>query len=1212
MSTSVNNNTQQFVTVFVPVQIPVSLANQFNLTENQVVPASAINTFFESDDNLCFESQVDTVMQCETCDTNTTATATTSGATDMVVTTECFVRNPMESSTTSFEMQSSSHHSCTMVEQEEEEIPEQEVFQEHNTTETTTTGETFNSFKSSVFGNSRTIESVRLCSPSLDARGGAAGDAASAARACANTNNNNNNVVNRFVVENNQQFEEHHSSSGSHSSSSSSSCLRSDQDCFDRDRVIDRSIIIGCSTIPNPCVPCLNSPAATISTAAVNNSVLHDCSNNNNNKNSNNNLSRSNLRRINLNKTTNGIILANAPIGTTTTQTSTPTTNLTSTHCSWSKGRSLMRQRSNSTGSITDSRRVQEMPQPWTDSSLRRSVSHQQKQLLKSSGVGPTWCVYGNSLNEEFFRNCLFDEQCGDIIVDHFEPIVQDPALFHLSAGGRRILDTPNAGGNSVWSEVLSYEVLHECFGAQLKKTETEIEYAPGSKITDYSVDFNGHHIGVSVVRIINFFDLMGKKYKAVFTPEYAKQLLYKKLFGVLASTEAVYDKWEKQILYIWTTSSHAADIIVEEYWKVPKKLRSNTLVYVTHATNSEFMGIPQQNMNEGGGGTVILDQPTSISIEFSVATTAPDQEDAVTPLPRMKLFAIFIIILCDGLTTYSIFPYINFMVKDYNLTDDEEKLGYFVGILASTFYISQFFSSFFWGWFSNIKGRRPALLLGIIGAMVTSILFGLSKYYYFAIIFRFVSGLLNGNVGVSKTMLGEITDSTNQKTGFTILGIAWGIGAIVAPLIGGLFSNVCINYPNIVHSGILCDFPYLLPNVICFLLNMIGLILCFIFLTETKSFEIKYSSIKKKKKRSFNTGAIINLRNSIRRLWNRNNQQKGIQLHDNDNEMDSSNHAHEANITTNRSAHAKTMKVNSSIGDFSEIMRNKDEEAGVDSNSDEDTTQFEDINIDEDFEENPRSVAMLFRDKPVMTSCIAYALLGFVYTIFEEVFPVWSPISKTIDSDGNVIGGGGLGFNSKDIGIIQSAAGFFALFVQLLVFAPLAKRFGLIKCFKAALLIALPSWILLPELTRLVKQYPDPTDPTKIITEHPPIFWVLLFPAYLFQSFANEVGFIAVIVIVSNSALPKDMALVNSISQSLVAFGRSIGPLLGTSVLSLSLSHSLPYPFDQHLIFVIIFLLTCVIFAMSFSLPQTLNHTKQKSIQLDHMNSNRTKSLNQ
>ena len=59
-----------------------------------------------------------------------------------------------------------------------------------------------------------------------------------------------------------------------------------------------------------------------------------------------------------------------------------------------------------------------------------------------------------------------------------------------LSAGGQRIFDTPNAGGSSTESEVMSFEVLHHCDSAVIYKTETEILYAPpddagASSITD-------------------------------------------------------------------------------------------------------------------------------------------------------------------------------------------------------------------------------------------------------------------------------------------------------------------------------------------------------------------------------------------------------------------------------------------------------------------------------------------------------------------------------------------------------------------------------------------------------------------------------------------------------------------------------------------------------------------------------------------------------
>lgn len=68
-----------------------------------------------------------------------------------------------------------------------------------------------------------------------------------------------------------------------------------------------------------------------------------------------------------------------------------------------------------------------------------------------------------------------------------------------LTEGGRRIRDLPNAGGNSVASEVMSYEVLRASYGAELLKTEMELEYFPmGGSITDYSVLLYDLHIGVS------------------------------------------------------------------------------------------------------------------------------------------------------------------------------------------------------------------------------------------------------------------------------------------------------------------------------------------------------------------------------------------------------------------------------------------------------------------------------------------------------------------------------------------------------------------------------------------------------------------------------------------------------------------------------------------------------------------------------------------
>mmetsp|Transcript_3364 Transcript_3364/g.3697 ORF Transcript_3364/g.3697 Transcript_3364/m.3697 type:complete len:188 (-) Transcript_3364:39-602(-) len=162
-----------------------------------------------------------------------------------------------------------------------------------------------------------------------------------------------------------------------------------------------------------------------------------------------------------------------------------------------------------------------------------------------------------------------------------------------LTAGGRTLLETPNAGGNSIWSEVMSFEVIRACFGAELLHTELDIQYRPTSKITDYSVCIDGEPVGVSVTRVINFRDLKHKGHvRRSFTYDGVRDLLYKKLFGVIASTKGVLKRyrWKKQILHIWTTSAFVTRAVRHVYAEIDALYQHNTLVLVTEAKRGHWM----------------------------------------------------------------------------------------------------------------------------------------------------------------------------------------------------------------------------------------------------------------------------------------------------------------------------------------------------------------------------------------------------------------------------------------------------------------------------------------------------------------------------------------------------------------------------------------------------------------------------------------------
>lgn len=84
-------------------------------------------------------------------------------------------------------------------------------------------------------------------------------------------------------------------------------------------------------------------------------------------------------------------------------------------------------------------------------------------------------------------------------------------------------------------------------------------------------------------------------------------------------------------------------------------------------------------------------------------------------------------------------------MIKSFGVPASE--ISYYAGITASSFSFAQFLTGIFWGRISDITGRKPAILIGLLGTLTTLLLFGFSTQLWMAICARALSGLVNGNV---------------------------------------------------------------------------------------------------------------------------------------------------------------------------------------------------------------------------------------------------------------------------------------------------------------------------------------------------------------------------------------------------------------------------------------------------------------------------------
>lgn len=181
-----------------------------------------------------------------------------------------------------------------------------------------------------------------------------------------------------------------------------------------------------------------------------------------------------------------------------------------------------------------------------------------------------------------------------------------------------------------------------------------------------------------------------------------------------------------------------------------------------------------------------------------------------------------------------SIFPYVYYMIESFHMTDDDRKISLYAGMVTSAFAFAEFSSGMFWGRASDRFGRKPILLTGLAGTGISMIVFGFAPNLPVALIARALGGLLNGNIGVLQSTVAEVvTVEAHQARAYSIMPVVWCIGSIAGSAIGGVLADPVRNY-GWAEGSIWAKFPFLLPNLFCTGIVVLGMVVGILFLEET------------------------------------------------------------------------------------------------------------------------------------------------------------------------------------------------------------------------------------------------------------------------------------------------------------------------------------------------------------------------------------------
>ncbi len=118
------------------------------------------------------------------------------------------------------------------------------------------------------------------------------------------------------------------------------------------------------------------------------------------------------------------------------------------------------------------------------------------------------------------------------------------------------------------------------------------------------------------------------------------------------------------------------------------------------------------------------------------------------------------------------------------------------IGWLFASYSLAQLLAAPILGDLSDRWGRRPVMIASLLGTALSFVLLARAQSLQMLFVARILDGLSGGNISAARAYIADITEPQNRARAFGLIGVAFGLGFVLGPALGGLFFQIHLSAP--------------------------------------------------------------------------------------------------------------------------------------------------------------------------------------------------------------------------------------------------------------------------------------------------------------------------------------------------------------------------------------------------------------------------------